>query len=290
LLFSGAASAAPIARVPSEEAVPWTRCWIYDRADRFHFAIVGDRTGGHRPGVFAEAVEKLNLMQPAFVMSVGDLIEGGTENLQQLNSEWDEFDALVNALEMPFFYVAGNHDYAQGAMDKVWLARRGQSYYAFVHHNVLFLCLNTEDMGDDQNAYLKRVLEVTLPVRWIFVFLHRPIWDDARWLAFEAMLTGLPYTVFSGHGHTYALNVRNGRHYISLATTGGGSDLSGAQHGKMDHFVWVTMTAKGPRIGNLLLDGVLGESMPEPRPRQKVMTSNGDQETIEKAMSPASRP
>jgi hypothetical protein len=41
-----------------------------------------------------------------------------------------------------------------------------------------------------------------------------------------------------------------------LATTGGGSSLSGVKDGKFDHFVWVTMTAQGPVLANLMLDGV----------------------------------
>ncbi len=33
-----------------------------------------------RPGIFESAVEKLNLMQPEFVMSVGDLVQGHGES------------------------------------------------------------------------------------------------------------------------------------------------------------------------------------------------------------------
>ncbi len=57
---------------------PWSHLNFQDRPDTFQFAIVSDRTGGMRPGVFEKAVEKLNLLQPAFVMSIGDLIEGNT--------------------------------------------------------------------------------------------------------------------------------------------------------------------------------------------------------------------
>jgi len=38
-----------------------------DDADCFQFAIVADRTGGLRPGVFAEAVRKLNLLRPIYL-------------------------------------------------------------------------------------------------------------------------------------------------------------------------------------------------------------------------------
>ena len=57
------------------EKNPWIHLNLNNDPDHFQFAIVSDRTGGHRPGVFEDAVKKLNLLQPEFVMSVGDLIE-----------------------------------------------------------------------------------------------------------------------------------------------------------------------------------------------------------------------
>ena len=95
---------------PKEERNPVTHLRWRDDPAEFQFAIVSDRTGGHRPGVFSQAVEKLNLLQPEFVLSVGDLIEGGKKPQEKLASEWQEFDGFVQKLNMPFFYVAGNHD------------------------------------------------------------------------------------------------------------------------------------------------------------------------------------
>ena len=57
---------------------PWTNLEFYNDPLNFKFAIVGDRTGGLRPGVFADGVKKLNLLMPEFVMSVGDFIPGNT--------------------------------------------------------------------------------------------------------------------------------------------------------------------------------------------------------------------
>ncbi len=44
-------------------------------------------------------------MQPAFVVSVGDLINGYTKDLEKINNEWEEFNSLVKKLEMPFFML-----------------------------------------------------------------------------------------------------------------------------------------------------------------------------------------
>ncbi len=44
------------------------------------FAIIGDRTGGHVEGVYEEMVAEVEAMKPDFVMTVGDHIEGYTED------------------------------------------------------------------------------------------------------------------------------------------------------------------------------------------------------------------
>lgn len=116
-----------------------------NQPENFQFAIVGDRTGEHREGVFASAVGQLNLLRPEFVISVGDLIEGYSEDKQVLEQEWQEFDAHVKGLDMPFYYVVGNHDMGNDVMLEMWRQRLGPTYYHFVYKGVLFIALNTED-------------------------------------------------------------------------------------------------------------------------------------------------
>ena len=65
-------------RIIVEDLNPWSSLDLNNDPNNFQFAIVTDRTGGHRAGVFPDAIRKLNLLQPEFVISVGDLIEGGT--------------------------------------------------------------------------------------------------------------------------------------------------------------------------------------------------------------------
>ncbi len=59
-------------KIETQSVNPWTDLDLNNRPENFQFAIVTDRTGGHRPGVFPSACRKLNLLQPEFVMSVGD--------------------------------------------------------------------------------------------------------------------------------------------------------------------------------------------------------------------------
>ncbi|MCY4013428.1 MAG: metallophosphoesterase [Gammaproteobacteria bacterium] len=279
----------------TEARTPWTSLAANDAAEDFHFVIVSDRTGGERPGVFESALPKANLLEPAFVVSVGDLIEGYTEDQAQIDAEWVEFEGFVDQLTVPFFYVAGNHDMDNAVMAEAWRERFGPSYYHFVYKDVLFLVLNSELFGmvskpdtpvpgpwtqAEQLAFVERTLERYPDPRWTIVLVHQPLWDYASgprgdWPEVERMLGSRDYTVFAGHFHRYVRLVRNDRRYITLATTGGGSSLRGTPYGEFDHVAWVTMTASGPRIANLLLDGIHGEDVVTRSRRDAIRTLSG---------------
>jgi hypothetical protein len=257
-------------RIAVQEVNPWNHLNLNNAPDNFQFAIVTDRTGGHRPGIFESAVDKLNLLQPEFVMSVGDLIEGYSDQQEVLDTQWGEFQGFIGQLQTPFFYVPGNHDISNLFMAGEWQRRFGPSYYHFVYRDVLFLCLNSEDNQPDprisqaQIDYVARALAENPQVRWTLAFLHRPLWDyqvDTGWASIEELLKGRPHTVFAGHYHTYLKHARNNTSYFVLATTGGGSNLRGPVYGEFDHVVWVTMTGQGPRVANLMLEGIWDENI-----------------------------
>lgn len=273
---------APV-QVSLEARNPWTHLRVNRSAEQFQFAIISDRTGGHRAGVFSRAVEQLNVMQPEFVLSVGDLVEGYTTP-EKARSQWKEFQGYVSRLQMPFFYAPGNHDVITPDMAQVWQEKFGRRYYHFVYKNVLFLVLNAYDgpetdtkdgkrlkaqFSKEQLAYFKQALEENSSVRWTIVALHPPIWTQASvaetgWLEVEKMLAGRNYTVFCGHIHHFRKFVRQGMNYYQLATTGGGSSLRGVDYGEFDHLTWVTMKADGPVLAHLMLDGIYLEDMKKP--------------------------
>jgi hypothetical protein len=118
----------------------------FDAADdKFTFAVFADLTGGERPRVFEIAVAQLNLLRPELIMNVGDLIEGGTTDLDELNAQWDSFDKRAAKALAPIFYAGGNHDLTGEALRNVWEERNGRRYYHFVYKDVLFIVLDTED-------------------------------------------------------------------------------------------------------------------------------------------------
>ena len=215
-----------------------------------------------RPGVFADGIQKLNLLQPEFVITIGDVIEGYEKSAQEINEQWDMMLPIINRLEMPFFFIPGNHDFRSKAAKDIWKERLGRNYYHFIYQDVLFLCLNgAGPIGDDQIEYFDNVLKKNA-VRWTLVFLHKPRWsrrERADWKKFELLLGNRNYTVFAGHNHVYNKEVHNEKIYYTLATTGGKSGLRGPDRGEFDHFMWVTMNDDGPRIANLLLAGILND-------------------------------
>ena len=134
--------------VAISSAKPWSSENFRNNPDNFQFAIVGDRTGGANvEGTFDFAMGQLNLLQPEFVINVGDIIEGYTSDKTELNAQWKEAEAITAKLEMPFFYTRGNHDVSHPEAKEVWKDRHGPNYYYFVYRDVLFLVLDSEDAG-----------------------------------------------------------------------------------------------------------------------------------------------
>lgn len=267
-------------KIESGDKNPWTSLKLNNDADQFSFAVVSDRTGGHRDKVFSQAVARVNLLQPQFVMSVGDLIEGYTTKEEAIKEQWEEFDGYAKRFQMPFFYVAGNHDLANKTLVTKWGERYGKRYYSFTYKGVLFLSMCTENpptsnvIDKEQQEWAAKTLAANKDAKWTFVFLHQPIWtvkdqEKCGWAVVEAALAGRKYTVFCGHVHRYQKYERNGAEYYQLATTGGGSKLRGVEYGEFDHVAWITMKKDRPLIANIMLDGILPADLKTPESEEK---------------------
>ena len=236
--FSGPENDPDFSHSVTTKKKPWTDKDFRNNPDHFQFAILSDRTGGLRPGVFPAAVKKLNELQPEFVITVGDLIAGRSTKTE-LRDEWKEFNAFLENFEMPFFYLPGNHDMKDPTGTEVWDEHFGSRHYAFVYKKVLFLCLNSQDgktwrpplIGPEQIAWAKKELARHKDVRWTMVFIHQPVWlseegiilprkgkeilnrHDTGWPEIEAALEGRNHTVFAGHFHHYVKYRRNQNNY-----------------------------------------------------------------------------
>ena len=315
--------------VIDQDSRPYTHLQFKNDPDEFQFAILSDNSGGARPGVFEAGVRMLNLLHPEFVVGLGDLVEGYTApdgspaTEDDYRAWWAEVDGYLGQLEMPYFFLPGNHDINIPASTTVWRERYGgtREYYHFRYRDVLFLMVNTEDppkntaelvrtdpeqakvlddayhaikaaaaegapgeqllelatpieeyfgdinISDAQVDYFRQALADNADVRWTFVMMHAPAWwgptpaerDPGNFANIERLLDGRDYTVFAAHTHTDDDRQRNGRDYITTAMTGA---LNVPRLGAIDHVVWVTMTKNGPKIANLLLNGILDKAGP----------------------------
>jgi len=146
------------------QATPWTNTDFDNRDDKFTFAIFSDLTGGERPDIFEVAVAQLRLLRPELIVSVGDLIEGGTTDRAELAREWDSFDQRAGRARAPVFRVGGNHDLTHPVMWDVWEERYGRRYYHFIYKNVLFLVLDTEDNTPQEQERIYAIQEQAMEV------------------------------------------------------------------------------------------------------------------------------
>ncbi|WP_290795998.1 metallophosphoesterase family protein [Flavihumibacter sp. UBA7668] len=261
----------------SKGQLPLTNTRFNTDSSLVQFAILSDRTGGMVPGIFEDAVKKANLLQPQFILSVGDLINGYSTDSLLIHDQWKEFNAILEPLTVPFFYVPGNHDISNSWMQKEWKRRYGQSHYYFIYKDVLFLSLNSQDEGDygmkeEQVRYFQSILKEFPNVKWTFVFMHQPLWarSNTGFEIIEAALANRNYTVFAGHTHNYLLSERNNRKYYILATSGGGSQRRGEQFGEFDHITWVTFQGTTPKVIHLKLNGLIEEDIVDESLRKKI--------------------
>jgi hypothetical protein len=288
------------------DAKPWTSADFRNDPHNFQFVVIGDRTGGANvEDTFGLAIDQLNLLQPEFVINVGDIIEGYSDQKEELNGEWDEVDAMLAKLDMPFFRTPGNHDIANETAQQVWRERYGTTRYSFVYQGTLFMVLDSEDpprvapegireslelyqrlqtedpekaqemlkefmtdeaviaglskpveFSESQVAWVKETLAENADVRWIFITLHEPAWENPSesFEAIQAMLKGRDHTFIAGHLHYYDYDNIDGYEHITMGPAGASFHHDGP--GNVDHVMWVTMTEDGPQIGNIALKGV----------------------------------
>jgi predicted phosphodiesterase len=128
------------------------------------FIVHGDLTGGERPGIFATAAEQIRLLQPDFVISVGDLIEGDGDSADGLHAQWEDYEERAGRTGAPVYLVGGNHDLTSTLQREVWAQRYGPTYYHVRRGDLLLLVLDTEDYGDARREQIHAAREEALTI------------------------------------------------------------------------------------------------------------------------------
>ncbi|GAB5495639.1 MAG: metallophosphoesterase [Phycisphaerales bacterium] len=240
--------------------------------DAFTFVVYGDRTGGPDAGIniLKDAVRDTNLLEPDFVMTVGDMIQGYNQT-EGWMEQMAEYRGVMNELICPWFPVAGNHDtYWRGAgrpegeHDRHYEMHFGPLWYAFEHKGCMFIVLYTDEgsqttgeknfnkpecqeMSQEQLAWLADMLDESADAEHVFLFLHHPRWTGGNygdsWDQVHKMLVdaGNVSGVFAGHIHRMRYDPRDGIDYITLATVGAHQNKSVPSAGWLHHYNIVTV-------------------------------------------------
>ncbi|NIT37148.1 MAG: hypothetical protein GTN49_11745 [candidate division Zixibacteria bacterium] len=221
----------------------------------FNFVILGDRTGGHVAGIYGEIVGEVNRLGPDVVVSVGDQIEGYTEDRETLEAQWDEYWAIADELKAPFYICPGNHDIYNDVMLEVWRERTKRApCYSFDYEGVHFTILDTGRWESSEEwlaesgyrEWLEKDLAKHKRARLTVVIFHIPYWYDT-------LAEGEPDplheifneygvdAVFNGHYHLYAAAEYDGIPYTMAGTSGGGLEEDAGYPGAFFQYVWCTV-------------------------------------------------
>jgi hypothetical protein len=217
---------------------------------RVRFAVIGDRTGQHVQGVYEQAIAEVARLQPDFVLTVGDQIEGYTEDSATLASEWQEYFNIVKQLPVPLYIAPGNHDITTDGQLPMFKRFVGEPYRSFNVGDLHFVILDnsrwesSDQLPSEQLQWLASDLAAATNAKFTFVFFHKPFW-------YNSLALGKPDTlhtlfvkygvdgVFTGHFHRYFSSTFDGIKYTGVGSSGGGiyPDPTGMEY----HFIWVTV-------------------------------------------------
>jgi len=230
------------------------------------FAVIGDRTGTHEPGIYGQIVEEIQRMRPDFLLSVGDLIEGYTDDTVEVKREWEEYKKLLKPLTMPIYLAPGNHDIWDSTSLELYRRYIGEPHYSFDIGDAHFVILDNsryDTVGafpKEQIDWLIEDLEKNKKAIYTFIVSHIPYWietianDKADTLHALFVEYGVD-AVFTGHYHEYFSGEFDGIMYTGLGSSGGG--CSPGPTGLKYHFMWVTVDRNGISIAPIKMNAVL---------------------------------
>jgi len=216
--------------------------------------ILGDRTGDAIPGVYESIWSQVAASKPDFTINVGDTIQGGKDAAAA--AEWTSLEPIWKRYAKPFYFTPGNHDIWSAESRRVFERETGHpAWYGFNYQNAHFTVLDnseTENLSDEQMAFLDRDLAANKDRDPKFVFFHKPFWllpvrFHSSDFPFHQLIRkyGVGY-VISGHGHQFVRLVQDGIVYLEAGSSG--AKLKGQGFAKGWFFGETEVRVRGSKV------------------------------------------
>ena len=214
-------------------AVLWA--WLLsDRAaaqkDSFQFVILGDRTGDAQPGIYERVWQEAAAEDPAFVVSVGDSIEGSRDSTAE--AEWLQVEQILAPYRRyPLLLAPGNHDIWSARSETLFQKHAAHAlHYSFDREQVHVTVLDnsrSEELSAGELLFLEKDLQAHKDQPVKFIVFHRPSWlldamfQNPHFAVHQlAKKYGVRY-VIAGHLHQMLEVDLDGVTYLSMASSGG---------------------------------------------------------------------
>jgi len=201
----------------------------------FRFVLLGDRTGEAQPGIYERVWREIADEHPAFVVSVGDTIQGLSD--AAADGEWRQIRATLRPYQrIPLYLAPGNHDIWSPLSEKLFQQYSGHPvHYSFDYAQAHFTILDnsrSDLLAVEETNFLERDLAAHAGQPIKFIVSHRPSWivdvafkNAGSPLHRLARKYGVRY-VIAGHIHEMLHMELEGVSYVSLPSAGGHLRLS----------------------------------------------------------------
>jgi hypothetical protein len=222
----------------------------------FHFALLGDRTGEAQAGIFEKVLQQAAASTPAFVLTVGDTIQGLNDATAE--SEWKDIDRILAPYRrIPLYLAPGNHDIWSTVSERLFRQYAGHPpHYSFDHAGAHFAVLDnsrSDQLPAAELEWLEADLREHAEVPVKMVISHRPSWLFDAALgntnsAFHKLAKRYGVCcVIAGHVHQLIHADLEGITYFAAPSAGGHLRLSGKYEDGW-FFGWTNVEVKGREV------------------------------------------
>uniref|UniRef100_Q01N63 Metallophosphoesterase n=1 Tax=Solibacter usitatus (strain Ellin6076) TaxID=234267 RepID=Q01N63_SOLUE len=229
---------------------------VFAAPAEFHFVLLGDRTGEAQAGIFEKVLRQAAATKPAFLLSVGDTIQGLHDATAE--SEWQEVDRILAPYRrIPLYLAPGNHDIWSAESERLFRRHAGHPpHYSFDYDGAHFAVVDnsrSDAMTAEEMEWLEADLRDHETADVKMVISHRPSWlIDAALGNTNSALHRMAKRydvccVIAGHVHQLIHAELEGVTYFAAPSAGGHLRLSGKYEDGW-FFGWTNVQVKGREV------------------------------------------